>query len=68
MLAARTAVVAGALGALHVDLADHLATGEGPLTGDDGLHGNGRGQAIAAAETVRVLGTYLGNVSPPKKG
>jgi len=66
ILAVRTAAVAGALGALYVDLADHPATAEGSLIGDDGLHGNGRGQAIAAAETVRVLGTHLGNASPSK--
>jgi lysophospholipase L1-like esterase len=61
LLARRTAAVAATLGALHVDLAAHPATAGDALTGADGLHGNGRGQAIAAAQTVRVLGAYLGN-------
>ncbi len=67
LLAARTAAVSRALGALHVDLAGHPAIAEGPLTGDDGLHGNGRGQSIAAAETIRALGTHLGNTPPLPK-
>lgn len=59
-LAGRTRAVATRLGAVHVDLAAHPATADDSLTGADGLHGNGRGQAIAAAEMVRALGAHLG--------
>ena len=58
MLAARTRAIAAAHGTVHVHLADHPAA-DATLTCDDGLHGNGRGQAIAAAEMVRRLGAYL---------
>jgi lysophospholipase L1-like esterase len=54
-LAARTTSVASRLGTVHVDLARHSALTEDDLTGPDGLHGNGRSQAIAAAETIRAL-------------
>ncbi len=60
MLAARTRAIASAYGTVHVHLADHPAADEA-LTCDDGLHGNGRGQAIAAAEMVRALGTHIAN-------
>ena len=58
MLAARTRDIASAHGTVHVHLADHPAADEA-LTCDDGLHGNGRGQAIAAAEMIRALGAHL---------
>ena len=35
------------------------ALADGPLTARDGLHGDGRSQAISAAETVRRLGAHL---------
>ncbi|UWP84970.1 SGNH/GDSL hydrolase family protein [Dactylosporangium fulvum] len=56
MLGRRTTALAAALGTVHVDLANHPAIGDdGVLTGSDGLHGNGRSHAIAAAELVRRL-------------
>lgn len=58
-LAGRTGVVAATLGTIHVDLSTHPAIAESQLTGVDGLHGNGRSQAIAAAQTIRALGAYL---------
>ena len=56
MLGRRTAALAETLGTIHVDLATHPAIGTGDaLTGADGLHGNGRSHAIAAAEMIRRL-------------
>ncbi|MFC5005162.1 SGNH/GDSL hydrolase family protein [Dactylosporangium cerinum] len=56
MLGRRTTALAEALGTIHVDLATHPAIGTGDaLTGADGLHGNGRSHAIAAAELIRRL-------------
>ena len=63
-LGRRTSRLAAASGALHVDLADHPALEDGPLTASDGLHGDGRSQALAAAETVRRLGAHLGSPYP----
>jgi lysophospholipase L1-like esterase len=56
LLGRRTTALAEALGTIHVDLATHpaIATGE-VLTGADGLHGNARSHAIAAAEMIRRL-------------
>ncbi len=56
LLGRRTTALAEALGTVHVDLATHpaIATGD-VLTGADGLHGNGRSHAIAAAELIRRL-------------
>jgi lysophospholipase L1-like esterase len=58
-LGRRTNAVAAALGTVHVDLAEHPTAGESESTSRDGLHGNGRAQAIAAAETIRHLGARL---------
>lgn len=56
LLGRRTAALAEALGTIHVDLATHPAIAAGDvLTGADGLHGNGRSHAIAAAEMIRRL-------------
>ncbi|MET7426439.1 SGNH/GDSL hydrolase family protein [Dactylosporangium sp. NPDC005555] len=56
LLGRRTAALAATLGTVHVDLATHpsIAAGE-VLTGADGLHGNARSHAIAAAEMIRRL-------------
>ncbi|WP_327004817.1 SGNH/GDSL hydrolase family protein [Dactylosporangium sp. NBC_01737] len=56
LLGRRTAALAETLGTVHVDLATHpaIATGD-VLTGADGLHGNARSHAIAAAEMIRRL-------------
>jgi lysophospholipase L1-like esterase len=61
----RTSRLAAAAGTLHVELADHPALAEGPLTGSDGLHGDGRSQAISAAATVRRLGAHLASARTP---
>jgi lysophospholipase L1-like esterase len=58
-LGLRTNAVAAALGTIHVDLADHPAAKEPNVVSADGLHANGRSQAIAAAETIRRLGRWL---------
>jgi lysophospholipase L1-like esterase len=58
-LGRRTVALAAALGTVHVDLADHPTARDPGTTSSDGLHGNGRSQAIAAAETIRMLGTRL---------
>jgi lysophospholipase L1-like esterase len=63
MLGRHTTAVATALDTIHVDLAAHPAIAEAPLTCSDGLHGNGRSQAIAAAETIRRLGTHIAAVT-----
>ncbi|GAA1512929.1 hypothetical protein GCM10009827_029270 [Dactylosporangium maewongense] len=56
LLGRRTAALAATLGTIHVDLATHPAIALGEvLTGADGLHGNGRSHAIAAAEMIRRL-------------
>jgi lysophospholipase L1-like esterase len=50
--------IAARFGLPHVDLPAHPA-GDEEIFSTDGLHLNARGQAIVAAETVRVLGAYL---------
>jgi lysophospholipase L1-like esterase len=54
-LARRTNAVAARLGTTHVDLADHPTARDPRTISRDGLHGNGRSQAIAAAEIIRAL-------------
>ncbi len=58
-LARRTAALAAALGTVHVDLAAHPAAADPRTVSADGLHTNARGQAIAAAQTIRCLGARL---------
>lgn len=65
LLARRTGDVAAELGTIHVDLSAHPAAVDSQLTGSDRLHGNGRSQAIAAAEMIRRLGTHLHNACAP---
>jgi len=56
LLGRRTTALAAELGTIHVDLANHPAIGDdGVLTGSDGLHGNARSHAIAAAGVLRRL-------------
>lgn len=56
LLARRTTALAETLGTIHVDLSTHPAIAEGGrLTAADGLHGNARSHAIAAAELIRRL-------------
>lgn len=54
-LARRTNALAARLGTTHVDLADHPTARDPRTISSDGLHGNGRSQAIAAAEIIRAL-------------
>jgi lysophospholipase L1-like esterase len=56
MLGRRTTALAAALGTIHVDLADHPIARDPTTISGDGLHGNGRSQAVAAAEAIRLLG------------
>lgn len=58
-LSERTAAIAAELGTLHVNLTAHPAATDPGLFSGDGRHVNGRGDAIALAQTVRVLGTHL---------
>lgn len=59
LLSARTAALAGRLGTLHVHLTDHPMVADASLYSGDGRHGSARSDAIAAAETLRVLGARL---------
>jgi lysophospholipase L1-like esterase len=59
MLGRRTTALAARLGTVHVDVAEHPAGKEADTMSIDGLHGNGRSQAIVAAEMIRCLGAYL---------
>lgn len=59
MLGRRTTALAARLGTVHINVADHPAAKEADTMSVDGLHGNGRSQAIVAAEIVRGLGAYL---------
>lgn len=59
LLSARTAALAGRLGTLHVHLTDHPMVADPSLYSGDGRHGSARSDAIAAAETLRVLGARL---------
>ncbi|HZP52551.1 SGNH/GDSL hydrolase family protein [Actinocrinis sp.] len=58
-LGRRTNALAARLGTTHVDLADHPTARDPRTISRDGLHGNGRSQAVAAAEIVRALGALL---------
>ncbi|MFG2052716.1 SGNH/GDSL hydrolase family protein [Micromonospora sp. NPDC048930] len=58
-LSAHTGRLAERLGTLHVHLTDHPAVADPSLYSSDGRHGSARSDAIAAAETLRVLGAHL---------
>jgi lysophospholipase L1-like esterase len=58
-LSERTAAVGAELATLHVDLTAHPAGTDPALYSSDGRHTNARSDAIAVAETVRVLGAHL---------
>ncbi len=58
-LGRRTNALAARLGTTHVDLADNPTARDPSTISSDGLHGNGRSQAVAAAEIVRALGALL---------
>ncbi|ASR38143.1 GDSL family lipase [Prauserella marina] len=59
-LASLTRSVADRNGAWHVDLANHPASADASIYSSDGIHVNARGHAIAATETLRLLGGILG--------
>ncbi|TCC58693.1 SGNH/GDSL hydrolase family protein [Kribbella pittospori] len=60
-LSDRTASLAEKLGTIHVQLTDHPLSTDPSLYSSDGRHGNARSDAVATAETVRVLGRHLSN-------
>jgi lysophospholipase L1-like esterase len=57
--ARRTKNVAEELGTMHVELTWHPASKDADIYSQDPRHGTMRGHAIAAAETIRVLGAHL---------
>ncbi|MEV5964833.1 SGNH/GDSL hydrolase family protein [Kribbella sp. NPDC051952] len=58
-LSDRTAILADKLGTIHVHLTDHPLSTDPTLYSTDGRHGNARSDAVATAETLRVLGKWL---------
>ncbi|MEU3456928.1 SGNH/GDSL hydrolase family protein [Micromonospora sp. NPDC006766] len=60
LLSTHTGRLAERLGTLHVHLTDHPAGVDPSLYSSDGRHGSARSDAIATAETLRVLGARLG--------
>ncbi|HET8680336.1 MAG TPA: SGNH/GDSL hydrolase family protein [Micromonosporaceae bacterium] len=63
-LAGDTRALAAELGTIHIALDGHPAETDPSLYSGDGIHGNDRSHAIAAAEAVRRLGAHLGNRWP----
>ncbi|TDD25259.1 SGNH/GDSL hydrolase family protein [Kribbella turkmenica] len=61
-LSDRTAALAAKLGTIHVSLTDHPLSTDPGLYSSDGRHGNARSDAVAAAETLRVLARHLASV------
>jgi lysophospholipase L1-like esterase len=61
-LSARTEAISADLGALHVGLTAHPASGDADIYSSDFRHGTMRGHAISAAETIRRLGRHLDDV------
>lgn len=62
VLGERVRAVGVELGTVHVHLTSHPASMDPSIQSSDGLHGNGRSHAIAAAEAVRALGAHLRKV------
>lgn len=60
-LSKHTGRLAERLGTLHVHLTDHPLVADPSLYSGDGRHGSARSDAIATAETVRVLAGRLAN-------
>ena len=67
-IAARTQQIATDLGTLHVALTEHPVSKDADIYSSDPRHGTMRGHAIAAAETVRVLGAHLRAQGAPAGG
>ncbi|QNE18971.1 SGNH/GDSL hydrolase family protein [Kribbella qitaiheensis] len=59
-LAERTRLMSERLNTIHVHLTDHPLSTDPGLYSADGRHGNARSDAIAAAVTLRRLGSHLG--------
>ncbi|GGR94368.1 hypothetical protein GCM10010169_43620 [Micromonospora fulviviridis] len=59
LLSAHTGRLAQRLGTLHVHLTDHPLVADPSLYSSDGRHGSARSDAVATAETLRVLGRHL---------
>jgi lysophospholipase L1-like esterase len=59
VLAGRARALARRYDCVHVDLSWHRRASDPTLYSPDGRHGNGRSDAIAAAEMVRALGARL---------
>lgn len=64
-LSRRMRAVSADLGTLHVELTWHPASQDPDLYSKDLRHGTRRGHAIAAAESIRCLGAYLGTGPAP---
>ncbi|ADB35060.1 lipolytic protein G-D-S-L family [Kribbella flavida DSM 17836] len=58
-LSERTRALAQRLGTLHVHLTTHPLSTDPGLYSADGRHGNARSDAVATAETLRLLGRHL---------
>ncbi len=56
MLSERTRALAEKHGTIHVHLTTHPLSTDPGLYSSDGRHGNARSDAVAAAETIRILG------------
>ncbi|MGY0006192.1 SGNH/GDSL hydrolase family protein [Micromonospora sp. I033] len=64
-LSSHTARVAERLRTLHVHLTDHPLVADASLYSSDGRHGSARSDAIATAETLRVLGAHVRATAGP---
>jgi lysophospholipase L1-like esterase len=58
-IATRTRKVSEDLGTIHIELTWHPASHDANIYSSDPRHGTMRGHAIAAAETIRVLGAHV---------
>lgn len=56
LLSERTRALAERHGTIHVHLTTHPLSTDPGLYSSDGRHGNARSDAVAAAETIRILG------------
>jgi lysophospholipase L1-like esterase len=64
-LSRRMRAISADLGTLHVELTWHPASRDPDMYSKDPRHGTMRGHAIAAAESIRCLGAYLGTGPGP---
>jgi lysophospholipase L1-like esterase len=58
-ISTRSRKVSEDLGTIHVELTWHPASHDANIYSSDPRHGSMRGHAIAAAETIRVLGAHI---------